>query len=267
MSRIRRYRTPILLSVVLGGLVVAAVMLQTSSGRGNRESGWGTSTDLREAELVTYEMPPPSERVNRGKRSDRIPDIVLYTHEGKPVRFFEEFVQDKKVVVNFMYTVCKGICPGMTRNIKKTRAEMAAKGRNDYMFVSVSLEPETDTPEQLRNYMRTNQIENSPELSPWVFLTGKIEDIDQLRYSLGVYEKDPALDADRNNHGGIITFGNDRSDWWSATSALQSPHLMVEVVLRLTGDDSRGLPRHVTEVVPLESEEPASDGLTKACGS
>jgi len=263
MLRVVSYRTPMLLCVGLGALFVTVWMLRSSTRWGNGESkvkpSAASSSDLREAEYPAHEMPPASERVNRGKRSDRIPDIVLYTHEGKPVRFFEEFVQDKKVVVNFMYTICKGICPSMTRNIKKTREEMAAKGRNDYVFVSVSIEPENDTPEQLRNYMRANGIENSPELSPWIFVTGKIEDIDNLRYSLGVYEKDPVLDADRTNHGGIITFGNDRSDWWSATSALQSPHLMTEVVLRLTGDDSRGLPRHsVTVVVPLDGEDRTS---------
>lgn len=241
-----------LMGVGLATLFCSGSMLTSPSGKTKAElpSDFTTTnsemavTESRKTQSSQFPTPLPSRRVNRDKLSDRIPDIVLYTHEGRPIRFYEEYIHDKRVVVNFMYTVCKGICPGMTRNIKKTRELMAAQGRTDYVFVSVSIEPDQDTPDQLRNYMRANGIENSPDLPPWVFVTGHLEDIDSLRYSLGVYEKDPVLDADRTKHGGIITFGNDRSDWWSATSALQPPRLMVEAILRLTGDDARGLPRH-----------------------
>jgi peroxiredoxin len=94
------------------------------------------------------------------KFSTRIPNIELTTHDGRQVRFYDEFVKDRKVAVNFMYTVCKGICPGMTRNIKLVRKEMAAKGIDDYVFVSVSIEPDRDTPEQMTKYMKDNGIES-----------------------------------------------------------------------------------------------------------
>jgi protein SCO1/2 len=131
----------------------------------------------------------------------------------------------------------------MTRNIKVVRQRLAEQGRDDYLFVSVSIEPDQDTPAQMARYMAVNGIENKPGVSPWIFLTGRIEDIDAVRRSLGVYELDPVLDADRTQHGGILTFGNDKSDWWGAAAALSNPESIQRTMLRLTGDDHRGLPR------------------------
>lgn len=173
------------------------------------------------------------------KFSNRIPNIELTTHDGRQVRFYDEFVKDRKVAVNFMYTVCKGICPGMTRNIKLVRKEMAARGIDDYLFVSVSIEPDRDTPEQMTKYMKDNGIENKPGHCPWIFVTGDLKEIDQLRRSLGVFDPDPVVDADRTQHGGILTIGNDRSDWWVASAALQEPRLILDTILRITSNDQR----------------------------
>jgi protein SCO1/2 len=176
------------------------------------------------------------------RRSDDFARVVLTTHEGKQVRFYEDIAKGKKICVNYMYTVCKGICPGMTANIKKVRQELADRGITDYVFISVSIEPDKDTPEQMSRYMENNGIENHPGISPWIFLTGDIEEIDRLRKSMGVYDPDPVVDADRTQHGGTLTFGNDLTNWWCSTPALQKPEHTVEVLLRITKDNRRRLP-------------------------
>ena len=45
----------------------------------------------------------------RGKRSDLFPDIALRTQHGETVRFHEDLIRDRVVLVNFMYTRCDGI--------------------------------------------------------------------------------------------------------------------------------------------------------------
>jgi cytochrome oxidase Cu insertion factor (SCO1/SenC/PrrC family) len=44
----------------------------------------------------------------RGKRSDRFPNVELRTQFDRPVRFVEDLVRDRIVLVNFMYTTCTG---------------------------------------------------------------------------------------------------------------------------------------------------------------
>lgn len=210
----------------------------------------GYSYVAAESPLTDDNTPPPiisqralrTDRPPRGKLSDRIPNVTLIDHDGREVKFYDDIVRDRCVVVNFMYTVCKGICPGMTKNLAIVRDDLAAAGHDQFTFVSVSIEPHLDTPEQLTKYMRWNKIADEPGKPRWIFLTGKIEDIDALRRSLGVYEIDPDVDADRTQHGGIATFGNDRSNWWGAIPALMEPRFITEAVTRIAGDDSRGQP-------------------------
>ena len=56
------------------------------------------------------------ERSN-GRLSDRIPNSELRTHDGKLVRFYDDLVRNRTVLVNFMYATCTGVCPGSTRNL------------------------------------------------------------------------------------------------------------------------------------------------------
>lgn len=53
---------------------------------------------------------PPPEFAAQGPASvaARFPDVVLKTHEGKPVRFYDDLVKGKIVMINFMYATCKG---------------------------------------------------------------------------------------------------------------------------------------------------------------
>lgn len=40
--------------------------------------------------------------------ADRLPNVVLRTHEGKSVRFYDDLLKGKIVMINFMYATCKG---------------------------------------------------------------------------------------------------------------------------------------------------------------
>ena len=124
------------------------------------------------------------------------------------------------------------------------------KGITDICFVSISIEPDKDTPERLAAYMEVNGIENREGLSPWVFLTGDIASIDRLRKSMGVFDRDPVVDADRTQHGGVLTFGNDQTNWWGATPALQPFGGIVDTLERLTQTRTRNFPGG-SNLVPL----------------
>lgn len=229
--------------VLLGGILVVMVARNDTASKVLSSTDNATVTDVVATKLDSSERENTSAHLSGiSKRSDQIANVSLVTHDGRTVLFRDDLVDGKKVVVNFMYTICNGICPGMTNNIKKARAELAAQGVDDITFISISIEPEQDTPAQLTKYMRNNKIENAPGMPPWIFLTGKLEDIDKLRRSLGVYDPDPAIDADRRQHGGTLTYGNDRSDWWGATPALQSPDLTVKTLLRNLSSDKRMRP-------------------------
>ena len=44
----------------------------------------------------------------------RFPNIVLRTQDDKAVRFYDDLIRDRIVVINMIYTRCQGLCPAMT---------------------------------------------------------------------------------------------------------------------------------------------------------
>ena len=77
-------------------------------------------------------------------------------------------------VANFIFTECKDICPLQTSKMNILNKNLS-KFNNSHgiRFVSISVDPETDTPEVLTNFIAERKLDTSQ----WKFLTGKREDI------------------------------------------------------------------------------------------
>src|SRR5215510_6988917 len=124
-----------------------------------------------------------------GPRAGYFPNLSLRTHQGRTVRFYDDLIAGRTVVINFMYAEGTGICPGMTSNLLRLQAALGQRvGREVFMY-SLTLQPEHDTPEVLRRYVETHHIGPG-----WLFLTGARADIETLRHKLGFVDPDPAVD-------------------------------------------------------------------------
>ena len=79
-------------------------------------------------------------------RQRYFPDIVLTTSEGRQVRFYEDLLKDKIVVLNLMYANCHGICPVTTANLTRVQTLLREQVKRDVCIYSLTLKPEQDTP-------------------------------------------------------------------------------------------------------------------------
>ena len=146
-------------------------------------------------------------------RQKRFPNVPLLTHAGKEVRFYDDLLKDKKVVINFTYTVCTNICTPVTQNIREAH-QLLGDFADDIHFYSISLTPLQDDPASLRTYMKDFQIDKG-----WTFLTGKPENVERVRQGLGFARKDAKEDGDITNHAGMVRIGNERLGSWGHASA------------------------------------------------
>jgi len=151
-------------------------------------------------------------------RAEHLPNVELTTHEGRTVRFYENLVKGQVVAINFMFTTCGNTCPLITEHLAVAQKGLGEPMRHQITFLSISLEPEHDTPEMLQRYKQARGI--GPE---WIFLTGQRDDIEILRRRLGVYDLDPVIDSDPSQHAGIVILGNEPQGRWKAISALSHP--------------------------------------------
>lgn len=151
-------------------------------------------------------------------REQHLPNVRLVTHEGRAVRFYDDLVQGKVVAINFMFATCRKACPGATANLVEVQKALGDRVGRDVTLLSISLDPERDTPEILRDYARAHGAGPG-----WYFLTGGHDDIELLRRKLGAYDLDPVVDADPTQHAGIVILGNEPRGRWKAISALSKP--------------------------------------------
>ena len=93
-----------------------------------------------------------------GPGAKRFPNVELVTHQDKKVRFYDDVMRGKVVVVNFMYTTCEGGCIPATQNLKKVYAELGDRVGRDVFFYSISLDPTHDTPADLRDYIELHEV-------------------------------------------------------------------------------------------------------------
>ena len=152
------------------------------------------------------------------------PNVTLTTHEGKSVRFFDDLIKDKVVVINFIYTTCPDVCPLETVKLKELQAILGDRVGRDVFMYSITIDPGTDTPEVLNAY--AEQYHVGPG---WSFLTGAEEDITLLRKRLGLYIEE-IQDEDSSDHNLSLIIGNQATGRWMKRSPFEDPYFLADQV-------------------------------------
>jgi protein SCO1 len=137
------------------------------------------------------------------------PDAKVVTQDGKTLQFYDDLIKDKIFVISFLFTSCKDVCPLATSRLAELQDKLGDSMGRDIFFYSISIDPETDTPERLKGY--ANAFRAGPG---WLFLTGKPEDIHAIRHKLG--ERSRVLSDHRNE----VLLGNGGTGEWARNSAL-----------------------------------------------
>ena len=161
----------------------------------------------------------PSKWQSRLAKDGFLPNVPLVTHNNQKVRFYDDLVRDKTILLNFFMVGCTdGNCPTATANLRKVQDLLGDRMGRDIFFYSISLQPELDTPKILKEYASNFEVKPG-----WSFLTGKPKDIEHLRRAMGYAESDPEIDKDPANHIGMARYGNDRLERWGAVSVRSDP--------------------------------------------
>ena len=109
-----------------------------------------------------------------------IDDFTLTDQDGKRVAFGK--LRGKPVVVNFMYTSCPDVCPLLTASLKILRDHMKPAEARDIRFLSITTDPEVDTPKVLKAYSRRHKAD-APN---WSWLTGDDRELAPVWQGFGV---------------------------------------------------------------------------------
>jgi protein SCO1/2 len=147
------------------------------------------------------------------------PNVPLITHEGKSVRFFDDLIKDKVVVINFIYTTCPDSCPLETARLVEVQRILGDRVGRDVFMYSITIDPARDTPQVLKEYTKRYTVGPG-----WLFLTGKEADITLLRKKLGLYI--PEIQDGSNDHNLSLIIGNQATGRWMKRSPFENSYVL-----------------------------------------
>lgn len=110
-----------------------------------------------------------------------VPDVTLTGTDGRPVSLRAALGDDRPVMLQFIFTTCPTICPLLTAIMAKVREDLG-EGREKIRAVSITIDPEHDTPAVLREYAAN--FDADPE---WMFLTGRLPDVVAVQKAFGSF--------------------------------------------------------------------------------
>jgi len=173
------------------------------------------------------------------RRRNRFLNVPLTTHEGRQVRFYDDLIKGKTVLLNIMYTVCtaEAICPLGTANLVAVQEILGPRVGRDIFMYSITLDPVNDTPQVLKNYARAFGVKPG-----WTFLTGEKEEIERLRRNLGYVNLDPVKDKDPSQHGGMVRYGIEPLERWAGCAILSRPKWIAKYLAWLEPGGERPIP-------------------------
>lgn len=140
-------------------------------------------------------------------------DLEVIDQNGKKQRFYSDVLKGRVVLVSFIFTNCEFACPMLAQKLKQTRAVMAESITDDVWFVSISVDPERDTPEAMKKFAERQGVDESR----WIFLTGDKQNLETIVRKLGQYT--PDVEA----HTTLMLAGNDKTRHWTRVMPMLLP--------------------------------------------
>ena len=153
-------------------------------------------------------------------------DVVLLNQNGEKMRFYNDLLRGKVVIINSFFATCTGSCLPLTRNLEKLQAALGARMGKEVNIISISVDPEVDTPASLKAYAK--KLNAGPG---WYFLTGNKESVDFALKKIGHF-----VDS-KESHLNIFIIGNERTGLWKKAFGLAKSEELMKVVDSVLSDE------------------------------
>jgi protein SCO1/2 len=140
-----------------------------------------------------------------------LPDLSMIRQSGQAVSLASDMNDGRPVVLNFIFTSCEAICPMMTQTLAQFQ-ELLGPERSHVHLMSISIDPEQDTPAQLRAYAKKFHAEEG-----WTFYTGTHDASISLQKAFNLYR------GDKMRHSSVTFMRRAPGAPWTRLDGFASP--------------------------------------------
>ena len=132
-------------------------------------------------------------------------DLPVIDQNGTTRRFYSDVLQDRVVLINFIFSECEGACPLLTGLMNRVRDQLGELSGRAIRFVSISIDPVNDTPQALKKFAGMHNADRAD----WLFLTGDPGHLEYIVKKFGQYN------GDRDAHSTLLLAANVATRHWS----------------------------------------------------
>ena len=162
------------------------------------------------------------------KAREYFTNLEVIDQDGNRLRFYDDVLSGKVVVINFIFTNCQGACPLMTQNLKMVRDMLGVELGKDIHFVSISIDPVRDTPAAMKEFAENQYADEDG----WRFVTGDPDNLEYIVKKLGQYNDN--VEA----HSTLLIAANVRTAHWTKIAPNIPPNGVVDQLRGLIEEDA-----------------------------
>jgi protein SCO1 len=127
------------------------------------------------------------------------PDFVLQAQDGASVTLSQ--FRGKAVAITFIFASCSATCPILTAKMATVQTDLGSDFGSKIVFLSITVDPEHDTPDVLQRYARTF----GADPVGWKFLTGPPASIQDIERRYGIFAtRSPDRELDHTNLTSLV---------------------------------------------------------------
>jgi protein SCO1 len=153
-----------------------------------------------------------------------LPGARLIASDGSVFPLSAAQLGERVVVVDFVFTSCRTICPALTAVMSSLQQTLAAELGRDVLLLSISLDPARDAPAVLRAFSR--RVGASPS---WLWLTGSAAELKRVWSAFGVPSGRP------EEHAPLLLVGRPSNGKWLRWVGIPDAELVADGARALLG--------------------------------
>ncbi len=162
--------------------------------------------------------------IRRSEHCYELPNHSLVNSAGEQVRLHEVLNTGQPVMLNFIFTTCTTICPIQSAAFRQVQQQLGTES-NQVRMVSISIDPEHDTPERLRDYAA--RFSAGPQ---WQFLTGNLSEIVAVQKAFNAYR------GNKMSHEPLTLLRTSPDDTWVRLDGMASASDLVREYRQLVAE-------------------------------
>lgn len=170
----------------------------------------------------------PAQQPEQTPAQQYFTDTVLINQNGEKMRFYSDLLKGRTVIINSFFATCQGSCLPLNRNLEKVQEALGDRLGKDAYIISISVDPEVDTPTALKAYSK--KLNAKPG---WFFLSGDKANVDFALKKIGQFVDD------KNDHLNIFIIGNERTGLWKKAFGLAKSEELMKVVDSVINDTGK----------------------------